>query len=130
MEAISIRLAKYHHFLHVCYTLPLLSYHCPFLSTDWLVCLHLNFFLPMIGQPAKAPPLRLQTVWLKIKKTHIKLSGQSSTIKIVYCRLHLSMYTWGKNMFQLGAHMHVLPPNIRSLDYVAVVDLICFHSTK
>ena len=92
MEAISIRLAKYHHFLHVCYTLPLLSYHCPFLSTDWLVCLHLNFFLPMIGQPAKVPPLRLQTVWLKIKKIHIKLSGQSSTIKIVYCRLHLSMY--------------------------------------
>ena len=81
MEAISIRLAKYHHFLHVCYTLPLLSYHCPFLSTDWLVCLHLNFFLPMIGQPAKAPPLRLQAVWLKIKKIHIKLSGQSSTIK-------------------------------------------------
>ena len=93
MEAISIRLAKYHHFLHVCYTLPLLSYHCPFLSTDWLVCLHQNFFLPMIGQPAKAPPLRLQTVWSKIKKTHIKLSGQSSTIKIVYCWLHLSMYT-------------------------------------
>ena len=68
MEAISIRLAKYDHFLHVCYILPLLSYHFPFLSTDWLVCLRLNFFLPMIGQRAKAPPLRLQTVWLKNKE--------------------------------------------------------------
>ena len=68
MEAISIRLAKYHHFLHVCYTLPLLSYHCPFLSTDWLVCLHLNFFLPTIGQRAKAPPLRLQTVVKKYRR--------------------------------------------------------------
>ena len=65
MEAISIRLAKHYHFLFVCYILPLLSYHCPLLSTDWLVSLHLNFFLPTIGQHAKAPPLRLQTVWLK-----------------------------------------------------------------
>ena len=28
-------------------------------------------------------------------------------------------------MFQLDAHMHVLPPNIQSLEYAAVVDLIC-----
>ena len=33
-------------------------------------------------------------------------------------------------MFQLGAHMHVLPPNIQSLENTVVVDLICFHSTK
>ena len=33
-------------------------------------------------------------------------------------------------MFQLGAHMHVLPPNIWSSENAAVVDLICFHSTK
>ena len=65
MEAISIRLAKHYHFLFVYYILPLLSYHCPLLSTDWLVSLHLNFFLPTIGQHARAPPLRLQTVWLK-----------------------------------------------------------------
>ena len=62
MEAISIRLAKHYHFSFVCYILPLLFYHCPLLSTDWLVSLYLNFFLPTIGQRAKAPPLRPQTV--------------------------------------------------------------------
>ena len=60
MEAISIRLAKHHHFLHVCYILPLLSYHCPLLSTDWLVSLHLNFFLPTIG-PVSYTHLTLPT---------------------------------------------------------------------
>ena len=33
-------------------------------------------------------------------------------------------------MFQLDAYMHVLPPNIQSLENAVVVDLICFHSTK
>ena len=95
MEAISIRLAKYHHFLHVCYTLPLLSYHCPFLSTDWLVCLHLNFFLPTIGQRAKAPPLRLQTVWLKnTEDSHqtirSKFHNQNSLLLVASKRVHVS----------------------------------------
>ena len=94
MEAISIRLAKYHHFLHVCYSLPLLSYHCPFLSTDWLVCLHLNFFLPTIGQRAKAPPLRLQTVWLKnTEDSHqtirSKFHNQNSLLSVASKRVHV-----------------------------------------
>ena len=92
MEAISIRLAKHYHFLFVCYILPLLSYHCPLLSTDWLVSLHLNFFLPTIGQHARAPPLRLQTVWLK-KYRRLTSNCQVKFPQSKLRRLPLSMYS-------------------------------------
>ena len=48
-----------------------------------------------------------------------------------YRRLHVSVYTWGKKTCSNWVQTcHVLPPNIRSLEYAAVVDLIRLRSTK
>ena len=63
-------------------------------------------------------------------KTHNKTIETVMFLLPFYTQLHLSGYTWGKKKWIIGCKHDMFWPNIQSLEYAAVVDLICFHSTK